>query len=404
MIKAHSLLYAIYICLLVALLCSGLLYFSNLYSQLNTHYNKQEELFLHNQSVTNFALGNKTEVLELPREEVSSIDGHYEVKQHGLISILTSKSYFRNDTITSCQMVGNFSSSNISLYVANLSRGISYSGNVKIIGDCFLPTSLYIQSSYIANKPNSLITEGDKYLSKTNLPEINERFQSVFKGLNSVQSNFEDITKTNDSIYFNSFQNKTKELNISSILSNKIIKGNFILRNKDSIHIQKNVVLEDVILIAPKISFEEGFKGSVQAFATEKVTLEKGTTLNYPSVVCVYNNNIAESSIKIYSECKIIGAVVLFGNSNEKQDKHRIEIEEGGLVLGDIYCTGKLNLKSNINGSVYTNKIFHKTTSATYENLIADVEINTEKVPSYFIKIPLFNDERTRYGVIKKVQ
>lgn len=404
MVRAHSLLYAIYICLLVALLCSGLLYFSNLYAQLNVHYNIQEELFLHNQSVVNFALGNKGEVLEIPKEDLSSIEGHYEVKQHGLISVLSAKSCFRNDTVVSCHLIGNFSDYKVGLYVANLSRGISYTGNVKIIGDCFFPSSLYIQTAYINNKPNLLTLQGKKSLSEIHLPEINERFKNVFQKLSGISSNLREANAVNDSIYFNSFKNKTKEVVVPSILSNRIIMGNFILKNKDSIRVQKNMVLEDVILMAPKISFEEGFKGTVQAFATEKITLEEKTTLNYPSAICVYSQNSSQSLIKIHPECTIRGSVVLFGNSIEKLNEHEIEIEEKGLILGDIYCTGKLNIKSNVYGSVYTNKIFHKTPSALYDNLIADVEINTQKILPYFIKIPLFDTENTQYGIIKKIQ
>lgn len=404
MVRAHSLLYAIYICLLVALLCSGLLYFSNLYTQLNVHYNIQEELFLHNQSVVNFALGNKAEISEFPKEELSSIEGQYEIKQHGLISILTAKSFFRNDTISSCQMIGNFSRDKVGLYVANLSRGISYTGNVKIIGDCFLPSSLYIQTAYINNKPNFLTIQGNKSLSKIQLPEINKRFKKVFDGLPRIKSNLEETLTANNSIHYNSFKSQTKEIIVPSILGDRVIKGNFILRNKDSIRVLKNMVLEDVILMAPKISFEEGFKGNVQAFATEKITLEKNTVLNYPSVVCVYSRDASESMIKIQSRCKIQGSVVMFGNAIENQDKNKVEIEEGGSVLGDIYCSGKLNVKSNVYGSVYTSKIYHSTASAIYDNLIADVEINTQKIPQFYIKIPLFDTENTRYGIIKKIQ
>jgi hypothetical protein len=59
MVRAHSLLYAIYISLIVSIICGALLYFANLYGQLNLYYNLQEELYLQNQSVVNYALGNK---------------------------------------------------------------------------------------------------------------------------------------------------------------------------------------------------------------------------------------------------------------------------------------------------------------------------------------------------------
>ncbi|WP_431244374.1 hypothetical protein ACQ9BO_08685 [Flavobacterium sp. P21] len=162
-------------------------------------------------------------------------------------------------------------------------------------------------------------------------------------------------------------------------------------------------MLEDVILIAPKITFEEGFTGTIQAFATKGIELDEKVTLNYPSVVCVYNESTDESKIKIKKGCQIYGAVVLFGNTNELLNKNTIEIDEDGLLTGDLYCSGKLMLKSNVYGSVYTNRFFLKTEVSSYENMISNIEINSAKRPEYFISIPLFDTQKTTYGIIKKV-
>lgn len=204
-------------------------------------------------------------------------------------------------------------------------------------------------------------------------------------------------------MFYNSFHKKTKEVVVNSVLVNEIFKGNFVLRNKDSIRITKNTVLEDVILIAPKITFEEGFKGTVQAFATKGIELEQKVTLQYPSVICVYSENTSETLIKIKKGSKITGAVVLFGNDIENFKNNSIEIDEEGLIFGDIYCSGKLDLKSNVYGSVYTNRFYLKTKSSSHDNTISDIEINSSKRPKYFISIPLFETKKTKYGILKKV-
>lgn len=76
--------------------------------------------------------------------------------------------------------------------------------------------------------------------------------------------------------------------------------------------------------------------------------------------------------------------MVLFGNTIDLIDKNTIEIDEKGLLLGDLYCSGKLMLKSNVYGSVYVNRFFMKTASSTYENMISDIEINIEKTSGIF--------------------
>ncbi|WP_281635421.1 hypothetical protein [Flavobacterium marginilacus] len=402
MVKAHSLLYAIYICLIVSIICGALLYFSNLYNQLNLYYNLQEELYIQNQSVVNFALGNKTVPSEIEKDENSGIEGSYETKNHGLLALILAKSYIGNDTVASVHFVGTHTTDNTAIYLSNLSKSLFYSGKVKLIGNNQLP-STFIETSYINNSLNQLVAEGKRSLSEPQLPIINPNFQKIFKGISSEKIKLSDVERPMDSLYYNSFFNPTKEIQVKSNLANIIFKGNFILRSEDSIRVKKNTVLEDVILIAPKITFEEGFKGTVQAFATKEIEIEQKVTLNYPSVICLYNETPEVSKIKIKKESQITGAVILFGSSIEMIDKNSIEIDEDSLVIGDLYCTGKLMLKSNVYGSVYTNRFFLKTTSSSYDNMISDIEINTNKRPDYFISIPLFNTQKTAYGVIKKV-
>lgn len=402
MVKAHSLLYAIYICLIVSIICGALLYFSNLYNQLNLYYNLQEELYIQNQSVLNFALGNKTQPAEIDKDEKTGIEGSFETKPYGLLTVILAKSYISNDTVSSAHFVGARNLDKNSIYLTNLSKPLHYSGKVKLSGDNQLP-STFIESSYINNSLNELKVEGKNSISESELPEINPDFKKIFLGIKSERIKLLDLEKTKDSLYYNSFLNITKEITVNQNLSNIIFKGNFILRSEDSIRVKKNTVLEDIILIAPKITFEEGFKGTVQAFATKGIELQEKVTLNYPSVICVYNEGTEESKIKIKKECTIAGAVVLFGNKIDLIDKHSIEIDEEGLLFGDLYCTGKLMIKSNVYGSVYTNRFFLKTGSTSYDNLISDIEINTIKRPDYFISIPLFNTKTTNYGVIKKV-
>jgi hypothetical protein len=316
--------------------------------------------------------------------------------------LVLAQSYISNDTVSSVHFAGARNLDKNAVYLTNFSKSLFYSGSVKLIGNNQLP-STFIETSYINNDLNKLTAEGKITVSEAQLPEVNPEFKKIFQGLKSEKTKLSDIEKPNDSLYYNSFFNTTKEIEVKSNLGNIIFKGNFILRSEDSIRVKKNTVLEDVILIAPKITFEAGFRGTVQAFATKGIELEENVTLNYPSVVCVYNESETESKIKIKKECQITGAVVLFGNTNNLIDKNTIEIEEDGLLFGDLYCSGKLMLKSNVYGSVYTNRFFLKTAASSYDNMISNIEINTEKRPDYFISIPLFNTQKTTYGVIKKV-
>lgn len=403
MVKAHSLLYAIYICLIVSIICGALLYFATLYNQLNLHYNVYEELYIHNQSVVNYALGNNMIVDEIPSEDNLGIEGSFESKTYGLLTLLISRSSIKDDTITSAHFVGHHISDRTAIHLANFSKSLSFSGKVKLIGDNKLPSPI-IQPTYMGKKGNELIIKGTNTVSEIRLPEINSSFKKIFEGINAKKTNLSKVERTKDSLYYNSFLKETKEIYLlDPIMSNIIVKGNFILRSKDSIRIRKNVILEDVILLAPKITFEEGFSGNVQAFATEGIELEDKVKLNYPSILCVYNESKEISKIKIKKGCDIKGCIVLFGNPLSSIDKNSIEFQEDGLLMGDIFCSGKLMLKSNVYGSVYTNRFYYQTESAVYDNAISDLEINVNKRPSYFIAMPLFDTKKVHYGILKKV-
>jgi len=403
MVKAHSLLYAIYICLIVSVICGALLYFANLYTQLNLHYNLHEELYLSNQSLVNFALGNKGVEAEVPVDENTGIAGNYEMKNYGLLTLLLARSFVRNDTVASAHFIGYFGKDKIAVWLANYTNPLSFSGAVRLVGDLRLPSEI-ITPTYITSAMNKLETVGEIKISDRELPEINPAFKTIFDGISAEKTPISEIEKPNDSIYYNSFFNATKEVYVrSNIVARKNFKGNFVLRSKDSLFISKTAVLEDVILAAPKITFEEGFSGTVQAFATSTINTGENVVLNYPSVLCVFNKSTEPAGIKIKKNNTITGAVVLFGNTMEMPRENTIEIAEGGRIIGDIYCAGKLMLQSTLYGTVTTNSFFYKNGSGIFDNLIYNVEINALKQPPYFISVPLFETKEKQYGILKKV-
>lgn len=403
MVKANSLLYAIYICLLVSLVCAAMLSYFNLYGQLNTHYNIREELFIGNQSLVNFALGSQSAVGELPPDTDSGISGTYQSKPYGLLTLLLARSFVQTDTVASAHFVGRYANDKTAVYLANFSRELSFSGKVKLIGDLVLPT-VYILPQHMGGGMNDLEQKGNKSVSKMMLPEINPDFKKIFTVLKGENAAVGTLEKTADSLYYNSFFNPTKEILLDRpAIGKRIFKGNFILRARDSIVVGRDAVLEDVILLAPKITFETGFSGNVQAFATVGIDVGEQVQLNYPSVVCVWNDTKGESKIRIKKQTQVTGAVVIFGNGLEEIGKNSIVLEQESLITGDVYCSGVFTLKGKVYGSVYTNRFLYKSASTQYDNLLVDAEIDNSRRPSGFIGIPLFNDQTANYGLLKKV-
>lgn len=403
MVKAHSLLYAIYVCLIVSILCVALLYFANLYNLLNQYYNSHEELYIQNQSTLNYALSNAGDSEENLTNAETGLTSGFEIKPYGLLNIAIVKSSLKNDTVTSAHFIGKYPETKLAMFLPGLSNPISCSGDVKLIGDKKLP-SKFIEERHINNLPTHLSTTGTITISDNILPEINPDFQKFAETKTNQLLQLKDVERTNDTIYYNSFLHKAIEIELpTGFLQNITFKGNFILYVRDSISIRKNVVLEDVIVKAPIIKIENDFKGSLQAFATKKIEIGTNVTLRYPSVLTVYNNTDEKSALLVNESSTIYGAVVLFGSSLVNIDYNTIILMDKTKLIGDIYCTGKLMTGGKIYGSVYTNRFFAKTLAGTYENCIINTEIDVGKRPDYFVSVPLFKSDNKIYGTFKKI-
>lgn len=404
MVKAHSLLYAVYVCLIIGLIGGALLLISNLYNQLNVHYNVHEELYINNASTINYALGNGLNIdEETLLDEFNEITSVIQKKQYGLLSVLLVQSMVKNDTVASAHFVGQYTNSKTALYVSNFTQPIAASGNVTVKGDVFL-SSDRVRETYINNKPNEINIQNPIKSSTINLPEISKRCETVFNSIPTQKVILNALEKKNDSLYVNSFFNETKEIQVvNNKLENIIIKGNFVIRSNDSLVVAKSAKLEDVILLAPKVTIQEGFEGTIQVLATEKIHVDKKVQLNYPSAICVKNNGDQKGSIFIDEESKIDGVVLLFGNDLLHIEKNVVEIKDKTQIRGTVYSSGSLSINGKVYGAVYTAKLLYKTTSSSYANCLADVEIDVNKRPNYFIEVPIFETKANRYGVVKKI-
>lgn len=403
MLKAHSLLYAIYICLIISIICGGILYYFNLYNQLNNYYNRYEDLYVHNYSTVNYAIGVDLVNEDLPENIENNIKGNFTVSSFGVLQLIIANSSIETDTISSAHLVGELPSSDTAIFLSSISKPLLYSGKVEIVGNNRLPF-VEIIGKVIDSKKNELKLVGSTFLNEGGLPSLNREFIKMYDDSNfkNAMSLSNDLNE--DSIYFNSFFNQPsiKELTKPGV-QNIVYKGNIILRGKDSLVVKKSAILKDVILFAPRIIFEEGFSGNVQAYATSEILIKKNVNLNYPSVLCVYNSTKNESSIIIQENCTVSGAIVLFGNELDDIEKNKIMVDSSGFLEADIYCTGALMLKSNVYGSIYTNRFYYRSSSSSYDNLISDIKINVKKRPSYFVPIQLLNKSKSRYGIIKRV-
>lgn len=125
--------------------------------------------------------------------------------------------------------------------------------------------------------------------------------------------------------------------------------------------------------------------------------------LKYPSSIYIRNDSEERIEIFLDEKSKLAGGIVLTGDSYQSSLNRLVTIEKNAIVMGDVYCYGKTQLKGKVIGTVYTDRFYLKTASSIYENYIINGEINREALPEDFIGLPLFANEKIRYELIKEL-
>lgn len=397
MIKAHSLLYSIYICLFVAVFGFVILQYTQIYNKLSVYFQSYEEALIDHLNKLNFILKNSNTWKNT--NQIEQNDCKIKIYQHGVFKNLTFTSIYRKDTLSTSILISDESKNKTALYISNSNRELSYFGDVKIKGDCFLPFKK-IKQTYISNSiNNNLSIQGSIEDSDLELPKLNPSIVDAYvETIQKIKSN----TKLKNTQLSNSFTNDTKviEWNNSATYN---LKGNIILYNKEEIVINKTDVLTDIIVIAPKVIINEDFEGEIQIMAIENIEIKKNVRLNYPSFVLLYNENSVDSNIQIEEDTYIGGNIVINSPNLGKRNKNKCTIKKKTLIIGNIYCNGTLNAKGKILGSIYANQLLENSNQAERYNTLNDIEINAIDTPkNYFNYSVIKSEEIQNYEVVKK--
>jgi hypothetical protein len=405
MLKASSLLYAIFVCLIVSLLCGSLIIIFNYQYRLKQQYFLEEELVMASTNnyiqIINGSLGHSSEgIVQL---EDSKFTTSYDVSNWGFYNLVKTKTVFKNDTLYKAALIGEKSTKEkLALYLSDLDKPLNIGGTTKIIGNVKL-SKYGVKPAYINNQnfTGTRLIHGAIGVSGKRLPEL-QKNENTTDNKDIVEILLEELE---EKLLYNSFYKPTIIVYADGIydIENFKLTGNVILKSNDSIYIKNTCILNNILIESPSVVFEENFKGVVQVFSEKNVTLEQGTELQYPSSVFIANDSGDKIEVVLEEKSKLAGGIVLTGESYQSSLNRMVTISEGATVIGDVYCYGKTQLKGKVIGSVYTDKFYLKTASSIYENYIVGGEINSLELPPNFIGLPLFSNENTTYELIKEL-
>lgn len=402
MLKASAMAYAIFIFVIIGISCYSFVLLGSMSRLHNIILSSKRELVRTNEVAQSYYLKMAMSYTTTSTKDIldNGMLSQAKVMPWGVFKILTTTTYFKRDTIKRLAVIGQRYTTPVALYLANNGKPLHLAGKASISGDAFVPGGI-IKVGYIGSNAFKKVNfKGGKInTSKIRIPKLNYfEMESVSNG---VRINL-DTLQTN--VLHNPFYKETLVVTTTQKqLSRLSLKGNIKLIAKDSIYINGNCLLEDIIIEAPKIVLGQGFKGAAQLFAKEHVCLNKNATLLYPSSIYVKNTTDAKITVTLNENSKLIGGLVIEDEEYVGNTLRMLTIKKGAQVVGNVYCNASLDLKGEIIGSVFVDRFYLKTNSGIYENYIKGGQINALQLPKHFIGVTVFNSisSNANYEAIK---
>ncbi len=287
--------------------------------------------------------------------------------------------------------VGDYDST--ALHLANSNSSLKMVGEVNLQGNVYLSDKGF-ERAYIEGKSYT----GTKFLEGNQ--KISDEFPLVHQKLNdrldfllqSININLFDTVVSIASVASDTcFISKGKLglllMDDSDFFQKKLI-GKWVVYSKGNIYISSYFNTSGQVFIANEIEVESGFKGELQLFAIQKVEINENVNLQYPSYIFIKTYSENSQEINIQSGSKILGGIFLIGQNNSANNPSIVKLHNNSLIIGQVYSSSLLQLSGKVFGNVYANKLYLKTNSSVYENLLMDCSILVSKKDKQLINIP----------------
>lgn len=414
-IKAGSLQFVVFIGVVVALLLGAFLTLSHVHNL----FSKQTDVTI--QTVKNADLGIAYALKNNIRYQDSVAVPFLEEKDKnitvfkdnwGVFEKITAVSKQKNKRFTKIAFAGGQYpvKERPALYLKDDNRPLVVVGNTKIEGLSYLPKQ-GVRSGNIGGTSyfSKTFIFGESRISKNTIPELSQEVKNSIEKFSASNFNVgsdERLTYKPGSIYKNSFHDPTQYiLNPGTTdLSASTLIGNIVVYSSTRIIVDRTSTLKDIVLVAPEIEIREHSRGTFQAIATKKISVEKNCSLKYPSALVLNDTSAPDiqsnfnqqntNGIFIDKGTIVKGVLIYLGKDNTQNFNPQILIEENTEVYGELYCNQNLELKGTVNGSVLTSKFIARQFGSIYQNHIYHGKILNSELPEQYVGLILEDKEK----------
>lgn len=282
---------------------------------------------------------------------------------------------------------------NLAIYVANANLPLVLAGKAKVNGNAYLPDrgvkAGVISGDYFQGKT---LINGQIGQSNPTLPELDEAWLNYLTALQQY------IPSTNDA--YLKLQNDNKQsffepplfyYSAERFFTSEKYTGHIVLRSATEIIVGPNSQLNDVLVVAPKITIQSGFKGNATFLAEAQIVVESNVHLYYPSSIIVAatnseeeeKENFAEKDIPVFIDknTTIEGSIFYINEAVENlnlKNRYRVHIktEANSMIHGAVYCLGNMEHLGQVAGSIYTQKFIAIADGSRYINHLYEGQIS----------------------------
>lgn len=378
-LRASAMQFAILVSVLVALLLSSFLLFTYTYSSFSLGTNQ----VLNNIDASNRGISLITHAdVKLNDSLILVLDDIpvlLKINFWGGYQLVRSKGGVENSAFEKVALLGAGTSAEATgIYLENNQLPLVLAGNTYIEGDAYTPDDIIKPGSIAGHyySGNQLI-HGRRFKSAEKLPALETAWRFYVQEMLHYTPSEGDVVVGLENIGNSFFLERQVIFQEEKIFLNQALFGNILVVSRQEIEVSPFAKLDQVLLIAPKVTFRSGFEGNAHVISEEAI-VEENVRLRYPSSITVLAREGEELKPEDVYKPKIIigqnsffeGNILFLDSSEEEGHKNDVFLAEDSFIEGNVYSEGYTELRGTVSGSIYTRYFVANQGGSLYINHI----------------------------------
>ena len=390
-LNARALSYAILVSLVISLTCGVLVLLSDLHTRELEMYLQEQRLIRNLESGIALLLSGSvkdTGVRTIDLFGYGQDPVRIRVEKWGCFLSASVCATGKNDSLERNMLLGVDPASAMphAVLLPDLKRPLVLEGPARITGSAVLPAAGVIRGKGNTAFPlvQGPVRKGPPFLPATDTDWIRQLFGEPAQMARTLRP---------DAPLTRSFSQTTLTCYVPNGLLNDITaSGNVILVADEPLRVSAGCRLEDVILRAPEIVFEDGFEGRLQAFAWREIRTGEHCRFSYPSVLAVVRHRPepeTSAQIRIGQGTELQGSIRMSAFP-DPYARHRVFLGENTSVTGQVWAEGEVDLRGNVTGNITCNLFVREASRGRRENVLSGATIDRTGLPEKFAAPVLF--------------